>query len=246
MATKVIRVEKEVPEVYVNLSRDFQLLCRLFDVVFNGVKYNIDRAKYLSNPRYCAECYLNLLANKYGFEFSSDIYSDELRVILDSFKQIVMYKGSRKGICEAVNCFSYLKKKKFKYDIKLEEDGDIQIIIHGERFDTSILSDILKYVIPTGCNVNYIFSLAELVVGDIDDNKYPYGEIIKANIINVTNNSIMDGKIYENNTEYSEQIITTPEELKLIHNVNLTQVPSADQIDETKSTAIIIEEKEGN
>ena len=38
----VFRIEKNVPEIYVRESRDFQLFCRLYDCVFDGVKFDID------------------------------------------------------------------------------------------------------------------------------------------------------------------------------------------------------------
>ena len=31
-----------MPQIYINESRDFQLISRLYDVLFSGVKYDID------------------------------------------------------------------------------------------------------------------------------------------------------------------------------------------------------------
>ena len=45
----MFRTQNNVPEIYVNGSRDFQLLCRLKDAMFGGVKYNIDSLKHTSN-----------------------------------------------------------------------------------------------------------------------------------------------------------------------------------------------------
>ena len=45
----LFRTQDNVPEIYVNESRDFQLLCRLKDVMINGVKYAIDSINHTSN-----------------------------------------------------------------------------------------------------------------------------------------------------------------------------------------------------
>lgn len=237
MGVKVIRVEKEVPEVYVNQSRDFQLLCRLFDVVFNGVKFNIDRAKYLSNPRLCTECYLQLLADKYGFDYSSEIYKDQLRVILSAFKRMVMYKGSRRGISEAVNCFSYLSKLDFKYEINMRTDGDVSITIYHRAFDTSILDDILKYIIPAGCVINYEFTLASV---SYNDDEFIYSDELTYVVTNITNNVETGGKVYKDSTKYEDNQLVDYQSKELVGSFNTTQIAIPKDSD-TESKAIFEE-----
>lgn len=38
----MFRIQDNVPEVYINESRDFQLISRLYDILFSGTKYDID------------------------------------------------------------------------------------------------------------------------------------------------------------------------------------------------------------
>ncbi len=38
----MIRTQEMVPDYYIEKSRDFQILCRLYDFVLNPVKYNAD------------------------------------------------------------------------------------------------------------------------------------------------------------------------------------------------------------
>ena len=45
----MFRLQNNVPEVYVDKSRDFQLFCRLYDSCFGGVKFSIDSMSRLTN-----------------------------------------------------------------------------------------------------------------------------------------------------------------------------------------------------
>ena len=49
----VIRVQEMTPQVYTEDSRDFQLLSRLYDSVFNGVKFDTDSILSLIDTKSC-------------------------------------------------------------------------------------------------------------------------------------------------------------------------------------------------
>ena len=38
----MFRFQDNIPDVYINESRDFQILSRLSDILFSGLKYDID------------------------------------------------------------------------------------------------------------------------------------------------------------------------------------------------------------
>lgn len=50
----VRRLQNNVPEVYVKESRDFQLLCRLYDCILNGVKFDIDSMLNITDSKSCS------------------------------------------------------------------------------------------------------------------------------------------------------------------------------------------------
>ena len=61
------RLEKNVPDIYVDESRDFQLLCRILDIYLKGC---IDRASnmvYQLDLDKCNEQLLYAIANMQGF-----------------------------------------------------------------------------------------------------------------------------------------------------------------------------------
>ena len=63
---QTIRLQDLTPEVYTSESRDFQILCRLYDSSFNAIKYDTDSMKYLTDSRYIRSGMLPLLQTKLG------------------------------------------------------------------------------------------------------------------------------------------------------------------------------------
>ena len=101
----VWRTAYNVPEVYPNESRDFQLMGRLLDCVVNSTKFNIDAIRNLSNAGDIMGSLLPLLQNKLGF-FSHENFTDtELREILIAFPYLIKDKGSKRAINGAINLF---------------------------------------------------------------------------------------------------------------------------------------------
>ena len=64
---KLFRTQENVPEIYVNKSRDFQILCRLKDVSFNSTKYLIDSLRHTPNTIEINETLLAALINNSFF-----------------------------------------------------------------------------------------------------------------------------------------------------------------------------------
>ena len=82
---KRFRLRNNVPDVYVKQSRDFQLMCDLFDIINNGIKFDIDTIIDLSDTTLCRESMLPYLQSKLGLDLSKEIPNDILRIILNSF-----------------------------------------------------------------------------------------------------------------------------------------------------------------
>ena len=57
----MIFLEKGVPPVYVDESRDFQYFLRAYNAVFNMVKHDTDTLKYLTSTKECQSKVLSLL-----------------------------------------------------------------------------------------------------------------------------------------------------------------------------------------
>ena len=69
----MFRTENNVPQNYIEESRDFQLLSRLYDLTYNGLRYNIDSMINLNDPMKINEQFLPLLGTKVGFITNKNI-----------------------------------------------------------------------------------------------------------------------------------------------------------------------------
>ena len=158
----VFRLQHNVPEIYVNESRDFQLLCRAYDCINGAVKFDIDTIADVTDTNICNSRLLPLLQTKIGFFSDEDLDNDALRYVLKAFPYMVKNKGSRKGIEQAI--YTFLKIHSIDTDVLVnitnEDDVDpysIKIGINSSFKDTTILQEMLKYIIPTGYVVEVFF-----------------------------------------------------------------------------------------
>ena len=155
----MFRLEHNVPQVYVEQSRDFQLLCRLYDCINNGVRYDINSMLSILDPMKVSDRLLNLMCTKVGFFTSRNYDSLLLRYILVAFPFALKYKGSKHGIEIAV---SAILKAESEFRV-LDETKSIDSLItidnveHCIRIYTTVeiinknaLKDFLKYIMPVG------------------------------------------------------------------------------------------------
>ena len=94
----MFRLQNNVPDVYVQESRDFQLFCRLYDACFNNVKFSTDSLARSTSTYDCDARLLELLKTKLGLFTAIELDEHELRCLLSSFPTIMRYKGSRRGV----------------------------------------------------------------------------------------------------------------------------------------------------
>ena len=155
---------KKIPEYYNNESRDFQIFTRVFDLVENSLKFDIDSINTILDTDSINNSYLDSAAKKVGF-FESENYPDHiLRFIISAFPYIIKYKGSLEGITRAAQAFLKINGIKDKPLIEIDNDKYlIKIGIQSTIFDISLLKVILKYILPTGYFLDiYFYSGAQL------------------------------------------------------------------------------------
>lgn len=155
----MFRIQNNVPEVYPDKSRDFQMFCRLFDTAFSSVKQSIDTMENITDTKSCDAVLLPLLKDKLGF-FSSFEFSDiELRYILQAFPAIIRYKGSQQAITYIANLYSRLISSiSSAAQVQLRvNNGSYILEVSSEKaiVKTQLLFELLKYVLPTGYVIDY-------------------------------------------------------------------------------------------
>lgn len=173
----MFRTQDNVPEYYVNESRDFQLLCRLKDIVIGGLKYNIDSLNHTSNTIEINATLLPLLKSKVGFFDYEELTEDQLRYLLAGFPNLIKYKGSNTAIEKAIHLWFRVHSFEGKL-VNIGIDNDNYIItlyISSTKADTKLLDALFQYILPTGYIVNYVFGKENRFRSDfVLDDSYAY------------------------------------------------------------------------
>lgn len=211
----LIQCEELVPEVYVNESRDFQLLCRVFNPLLNSSKWYTDGIIHSIDTNIISNRLLDLLKTYVGFFSNQTIDNDSLRMILKAFPYLIKYKGSRKGIEEAIYLFlktqdiktqSYIliTNKEIVPPSKLEDVYSIEIGIKSfEKIDITILRELIRYVVPTGYLLKFV----------LYNDQQAFSNFIiknKANIVVISNtyNSMVAGTGEQSNNINTQSVDT--------------------------------------
>lgn len=155
----MLRTQNNVPEVFPNKSRDFQLFCRLYDVAFSGVKQSIDSMQQITDTTRCNSALLELLSDKLGFFTSAGSSDEELRYILNAFPTIIRYKGSQRALNYTVNLYTRLiaamtTASEISVDI-INGKYIIEVSSSEKIYNSKLLAELLRYILPGGYSVDY-------------------------------------------------------------------------------------------
>lgn len=155
----IFRLQDNTPSVYTERSRDFQLLCHAFDCVNASVRSEINGMTTILDTQTCINRVIQLLQTKLGFFTTYDYNDDDIRMVLIGFAEMVRNKGSKKAIEEAINVFLRISKINSIGKVIVNNNiHTIQIVLKVEPINTTILDEILRYIVPTGYDVVYYFS----------------------------------------------------------------------------------------
>ena len=157
----LFKLEENVPDIYVEMSRDFQLLCRVYDIFVNSNIITQSKIRQQLNIEQIDDKLLKLLAGRLGFNSDNYIPTEVMRSILLQFPFMIKNKGTKVGIEQAIR--SVIKQTSEVSNVHISEiainDGEIKITVVSDdasAVDTSYLSDVLKYVVPVGYTVSVI------------------------------------------------------------------------------------------
>lgn len=166
----MFRVENNVPEVYVQESRDFQLFCRLYDLVLQSSRFSIDSMEQISNTQQCNNTLLTLLGSKIGiFEEFQDVPDSVLRLILDAFPYIVKAKGSLRAVQLTANVCSRITGGKVTVQRDFSDSNIIKVAFENPLQYMSVFDALVEYIRPVGCEIRYILGLGrDYSVGEPD------------------------------------------------------------------------------
>ena len=159
----LFKLEENVPDVYVEMSRDFQLLCRVYNILVNSNIITQSKIRQQLNIDQIDDKLLKLLAGRLGFSSDNYIPTEVMRSILLQFPFMIKNKGTKVGIEQAIK--SVIKQTSKVNSVYVSDitiaTGEIKVIVESDdanAVDMSYLSNVLKYVVPVGYTVNVAVS----------------------------------------------------------------------------------------
>ena len=146
-----ISTVKLTPSIYSKESRDYQLISRIYDSVFNYSKMGADGVINVPLSKNFDDRFLDLLAKTLGFESKHDYNTNNLVALVNSFKKIMKNKGTIKAIEDTISML--LKSQNINKRFILETETKpytIKIYVPEELQDIVLLEDVLSYILPVG------------------------------------------------------------------------------------------------
>lgn len=133
----IFRLQNNVPDVYVNKSRDFQIFCRLVDLYFATTKNGADGVLKTLSATTCPDGLLQLLQSKVGYvSYDVTVYSEQLRKILDVFPYLIKQKGTYAGIYKTVGLFLRINNINTKYQVDIINKNFVKITSNVPNWST--------------------------------------------------------------------------------------------------------------
>lgn len=153
------QTKNNVPNVYTNESRDFNIFEQIYDLAFNSCLFYTNKINYIKSVSKIDASLLPKLATYLGFITSVHYPEKILRSILINYPDIIRNKGTKKAIRLAVlslqNAFTgitYLDV--FINNDKAESNYRVvEIVTDGVVIDRLYIEDLLKHILPIG----YVF-----------------------------------------------------------------------------------------
>ncbi len=158
----MIRLKDLTPEVYYKESRDFQFIGRLFDVVLNSAKTEVDLMYNIPLSDDSNEKLLELMALTLGFKPKHQYNTRQLKAICKVFPEILRNKGSIKSIIIACNALfnAASAEQALDYDFtRGSNNTELNIYVPQDFKDITVIADLLDYILPAGMSCNIIREL---------------------------------------------------------------------------------------
>lgn len=153
----MLEVESFVPNIYVKKSRDFQMYCKVLEIISNSAKHNADTITDIYNPLICNNRVLSLLSTLCNYNSKRDISDEDLRLILTAYPLLIKNKGTQKGIELAAALTVKLSGKPITYHcdyVRSTEDSSNEThkvrVTMSDTYDERYLEEFMNLVMPAG------------------------------------------------------------------------------------------------
>lgn len=152
----ILQSRNLIPKPY-TISRDYQVLLKLFDIISTVEKSDIDNFVGLLNPDKCPSKYLPLLAAVVGYDYDYNLSYEANRIIIKYFPDLLRLRGSENGIKMAV-AIAIGAQQEYREITNVQNLVNINYI-----YDSEQTIDRLDVYIYYPHYLNKIYDLIELV-----------------------------------------------------------------------------------
>lgn len=151
----MININHQVPNIYFEASRDFQLLGHLYEVVLNYTKTNADMLYLLPNGIEADTRTTELLATTLGFKLRRNYDKAQLAALVSIFPQLLKIKGTQRAVNLAGNALVKASGVPGMFSSEIK-DHVLTINIPIELSDITLFIDLLPYILPFGIRVSIV------------------------------------------------------------------------------------------
>lgn len=154
-----MKVSNLVPEVYYKKSRDFSYIGRVFEVLFNYYKTNVDLVGKSPLDENVMSNIISLAAMTLGFESKHEYINKDLVALCSSFAMLLKNKGTITAIEDCVNILLHTQNIQQGTTIVYDVDNlELTIYVPSQVKDIVLLEDVFEYILPAGVTYSFILS----------------------------------------------------------------------------------------
>jgi hypothetical protein len=151
----MIKIKDQLPSIYYDASRDFQILGHLYEVILNYAKTNADMLYMLPNGIEADTRSTELLATTLGFRLRRNYDKDQLAALVSIFPKLLKIKGTKAAVDLAGNALVKASGVPGAFTSVLE-NNILTVRIPIELTDITLFMDLLPYILPFGIRVSVI------------------------------------------------------------------------------------------
>lgn len=153
----MVKTQNLVPEIYYKQSRDFQALGRVYDVIFNYLKTNINTIYNNPLSENVDERLLDLVATTLGFKSKHKYNVKQLMALCSAFSSVLKIKGTKKSFEIAINALLQAEGISYSSQVLMDTNDPYKVVVYipDSLTDITLFNDLLTYILPAGisCNV---------------------------------------------------------------------------------------------
>lgn len=151
----MISIKHQLPGIYYDTSRDFQILGHLYEVVLNYSKTNADMLYLLPNGLTEDSRITEVLATTLGFKLRRNYDKAQLAALVSIFPQLLRIKGTKRAIDLVGDALVKASGVPGSFHSELKEQVLI-VKIPVELTDITLFMDLLPYILPFGISVSIV------------------------------------------------------------------------------------------